>query len=114
MSYIYSWFYPPNEEPIKCEPTALELKNAMERLKKIPIDKQRAKYLTPLAKEFQKRIDDGIYIPWDATLSKQSDIIYRLLQEKSAKEDTELPELIEHHKKNIPVLLALQGRTRLQ
>lgn len=41
MSFLYSWFYPPNEAPVMVAPTPLELKQALEKLSKIPIEKNR-------------------------------------------------------------------------
>lgn len=110
MSFLYSWFYPPNEAPVQVAPTPLELKQALEKLSKIPIEKNRKKYLTPLAQEFQSRVDSGRYHKWDSDLSLSSSIAYRLLQEKAENEAGDLPALIEHYKVNASVLRELQNK----
>lgn len=112
MSFLYYWWY--GAESVEKKITALEIKNAMDKLDRIPEERKREKYLPPLAKEFQKKLDDGVFIPWDAELSKKTDIMYRMMQQHTQHNGTRFNDLKEDHKRKIPVLLALQEKTRLQ
>lgn len=116
MSFLYYWWYGTQENGNLSEKkiSALEIKHAMDKLNRIPEDRKREKYLPPLAKEFQQKLDDGVFIPWDAELSKKSDIMYRMMQQHNQHTGTKFGDIKEHHRRKIPVLLALQEKTRLQ
>lgn len=111
MSFLYSWFYPPNEAPVMVAPSPLELKEALDKLSKIPIEKNRRKYLTPLAAEFQQRLDSGRYHKWDAEASKSLSTMHRVFREKADAEDVPLEDILQQHKSNLNWLHDVRTKT---